>query len=191
MTHRQTPTRRRPGFSLVELLVVIAIIMLLIGLGVVVMAAAYQRTQAQQTKMILQQCLNVLSEYRTQTSSPPTGTDGNITTFVTAVKGVPACYQLMQNMGVAVFPDAGLLSTAASPPATNYIYDAWGKVRLRYYYDPTNGISNSNALTLPTSPYKQPFFVSAGIDGKFGDNLSGETGATASNATDNLYSFDK
>ncbi len=168
------------GFSLVEILVVVAIIILLVGIGVAVSGAMQQRALAQQTKLALAELRAIASEYQTVTGSSFTYTSNtfnatdaaSITKFTEAAYEVPSCQPMFDRLH-----RDGM--TSGAPASGGFrINDAWDNA-VQYRSSSDGSVARKS---------DQPFFASAGADGKWGD-VNGSSQDQA-DATDNIYSLD-
>lgn len=186
-------TRPR-AFTIVELLVVMAIIFVLLSITVVGFNFRDTLDGQHKTLIAMDAAKMIATEYAGltegyvikvgETGDPPPGLffsnetysgNNSIEQFVSAVRGIPECLELLQKLPIErTLPDEDDLPTT--------ILDGWG-TPLKYAAWVTDDQS-----TLPR--HNTPFFASAGPDKLWGDPSSADPDLLAE-SEDNLYSFEQ
>lgn len=203
------PAGRRGGFSLIEILVVMAIITLLSGLVIAGAAKMREQSRINQAQIILQAAKSLDIAYRAEVGSIVryTGTsdpeEESIRVFVAAMQQLPETQKILMSIGKDFVINDPVNDPSDANDAPDIIVDPWGKpLQYRSWNDGTDfadpvhagpaGAGNLPRRGTQTEP--QPFFASAGPDGRWGEvNLNTnlpETGEDGEAATDNIYSFE-
>jgi len=184
MTRRNTNRRPAGGFTIVELLVVVTIIIVLVSLGVAVTTNIQASTLVEETKQRIALLVGVHAEYKAQTGNyvnhtnptdpsgvplgnrfnitwdgrdgKPTTTAAGIEKFYWAVRQVPECVSMLDDL-----PAGAIGSTSEATSAGTGVLDAWGTAIQYAAGNPAQGAQVSR----PSLPqYSKPFFLSFGPD---------------------------
>lgn len=195
ITHLPARRARQAGWNLIELMVVVSIITIL--LAILINTAVEGKGPIEQTKVILRGLNAVATEYEVATTlkidhltpatlatSPVTNTPSSIHRFCFAVWKLDKTRLMMSSLG----------KDAVAPTLNNVaplqVNDAWGKA-IRYYSGSgttvhIEGGTSSTLLAAGMPSSKDPYFASAGPDGKWGTVDANNVPNT--DARDNLYS---
>jgi type II secretory pathway pseudopilin PulG len=202
-----TAPRSPHAFSLVELLVIIGVVVIVVGITLPFLAGTLDRGRTGQARAMLNGLAGALDEYEMRTGAVPTvshnenlgplGTvvvggddDNTIGYFLHRTRNIPEVLNLIRASAgprnVFVIPED--FDPVPSPITINdmKVLDPWGN-KIRYVHRVTRADKgNANAAHLPVHP--NPFFASAGPDGRWG--AVAVDGTRDADAADNIYSFE-
>ncbi len=199
-----TPVARRAGFSLIEILVVVAIVAALIGIGAFAFSGFQSSSRIQTTRGILQHAQSAAEEYKATagrkinpvkndpvdwttakaenadepySGSPPTSVisdpNASIERFVWEVRQMQESEKILRGLGDHLRDTDG--------DGFLEIIDSWEQP-VKYFKS-----SDETDAGEGVPPHPEPFFASAGPDGKWG-TFSGSK-ANNDGAEDNIFSF--
>lgn len=213
----------RSGFTLIELLTVVVILLILVGIGIGVGSGLLSSNRGNSTRTILSNMSAVAAEYRVQTNGPvpldwaesvyPSagGSRGedprilgddtedalkrhSIERFVAETIQIPNIERIYQSFADSVLTD----EEAPDEPGHGFleVRDAWGNKLI--YVDRVDHDDNQDTAYDFLPERDQPYFASAGDDGRWGDYrelLRRQRGDSydldlAEAASDNIYSFE-
>ncbi len=198
----------RHGFTLIETLVIIVIIVILVAVLVVAGTRWKDSGKVAKTRTALTALQGLATEYEATTqarvntdgitpfdwsvarshnarstsgviiSGGPTVITESISKFCFAINQIPGIEANFVSVGKDLIQGLGGKGNPVSTTPFIRVVDAWGNVII--YGDGVNPVREASF----TPAHNTPFFASAGPDGQWGSS------ATASQAKDNLYSFE-
>ena len=185
LDEKSTVSRRNqrnfaPAFSMIEVMIVIIIIAGLSALSVMAVKGMWQQSAIDHTRIILAGAMAAATEYQAQTgliidhTAAISNTEGRIERFVEKVMNLDAAERILKSRGKDAFDEERL-------------FDSWGRV-VDYvaYVDHRDGYRSDDHLPERNNPY----FASAGSDGKWGNEEYLSSDEQTEAKMDNIYSFD-